>query len=70
MQKTPRKASFLQATRAVMWSFFGVRKRTDYDADAQQLTLGQVIVAGLMGVGILIVALLGLVYLVTHLVAK
>ena len=70
MQKAPRKASFLQATRAVMWSFFGVRKRTDYDADAQRLTLGQVIVAGLIGVGILIAALLGLVYFVTHLVAK
>ena len=52
MRQAPRKASFLQATRAVMWSFFGVRKRTDYAADAQQLTLGQVIVAGLMGAGI------------------
>ena len=70
MQKVSRKAGFLQATRAVMWSFFGVRKRADYAADAQQLTLGQVIVAGLMGAGILIVALLGLVYWVTHLVAK
>ena len=70
MQKAPRNASFLQATRAVMWSFLGVRKRTDYDADAQRLTLAQVIVAGLMGAGILVAALLGLVYLVTHLVAK
>ena len=52
MQKVSRKAGFLQATRAVMWSFFGVRKRADYAADAQQLTLGQVIVAGLMGAGI------------------
>ena len=70
MQKTPRKASFFQATRAVMWSFFGVRKRTEYEADAQRLTLGQVILAGLIGAGLLIAALLGLVYLVTHLAAK
>lgn len=70
MAQPQQKAGFLQAARAVFWSFFGVRKRTDYDADAVRLTLGQVIAAGLIGAALFIAALLGVVYLVTHLVAK
>ena len=56
----------LQAARAVFWSFFGVRKRTDYDRDAVQLTLGQVIAAGVLGAVLFIATLLGVVYWVMH----
>jgi len=70
MEPAPRKTGFLQAARAVFWSFFGVRKRTDYDSDAVKLTLGQVIAAGLIGAALFIAVLLGVVYLVTHLAAK
>jgi len=66
----PGKTSFSQAARAVFWSFFGVRKRADYDADAVKLTLGQVVVAGVIGAALFIAALLGVVYLVTHFAAK
>jgi hypothetical protein len=68
-QKPPRKAGLFEAARAVFWSFFGVRRRTDYESDAVRLTPGQVIVAGLIGAALFIVILLGVVYLVTHLVA-
>lgn len=70
MEPAPRKTSFFQATRAVFWSFFGVRKRTDYDSDSVKLTIGQVVVAGLIGAALFIAILLGLVYLVTHLAVK
>lgn len=53
----------LKAALAVFWSFFGVRKRRDYDADAQSLTPAQVIIAGLIGGVIFVLTMLLLVYL-------
>jgi len=49
-----RKASFLATMRAVFWSFFGVRKRKDYESDAANLNPVHVIIAGLIGVAIFI----------------
>lgn len=40
--------------KAVFWSFFGVRKRSDYEQDAANLNPVHVIVAGLVGVAIFI----------------
>jgi hypothetical protein len=48
--KPPRKASFGATMKAVFWSFFGVRKRRDYEHDAANLNPIHVIVAGLIGV--------------------
>lgn len=52
----------LKAALAVFWSFFGVRKRRDYDADSQSLTPAQVIVAGLLGALVFVLTMLLLVY--------
>jgi hypothetical protein len=52
----------LKAALAVFWSFFGVRKRRDYDADASSLTPGQVIVAGLVGGLVFVLTILLVVY--------
>ncbi len=49
-----RKASFLATMKAVFWSFFGVRKRRDYERDAANLNPVHVIVAGLIGAAIFI----------------
>ncbi len=57
------KRGNLKAALAVFWSFFGVRKRRDYDADAQSLTPAQVIIAGLIGAAIFVLTMLLLVYL-------
>ena len=57
------KGGNLKAVLAVFWSFFGVRKRRDYDADAQSLSPAQVIIAGLIGGAVFVMALLLLVYL-------
>jgi hypothetical protein len=56
-----RKASFGQTMRAVAWSFFGVRKSSDFETDAAQLNPVHVILAGLLGAVLFIVALVLLV---------
>lgn len=53
----------LKAVLAVFWSFFGVRKRRDYDADAQSLTPAQIVIAGLIGGVAFVLTMLLLVYL-------
>jgi hypothetical protein len=54
----PRKASFLTTMKAVFWSFFGVRKRKDYEHDAANLNPVHVIIGALIGVAIFIGILL------------
>ena len=53
----------LKAALAVFWSFFGVRRRRDDDADAQSRTPAQVIGAGLIGAGVFVSTMILLVYL-------
>lgn len=52
-----RKASMGQTLRAVAWSFFGVRRRADYEADVSKLNPVHVVVAGIIG-GAVFIALL------------
>jgi hypothetical protein len=54
---TQRKASFGATMKAVLWSFFGVRKKSDYEKDAAQLNPVHVIIAGLIGALIFIATL-------------
>jgi hypothetical protein len=54
----PRKASFGATMKAVFWSFFGVRKRKDYEHDAANLNPVHVIIGALIGVAIFIGILL------------
>lgn len=61
-----KKGSHLQAALAVFWSFFGIRKRRDYDADAQSLRPVQVIIAGLIGAVIFVGTMLLVVYMATR----
>jgi len=56
-----RKGSFAQTMKAVAWSFFGVRKRSDYEKDVNQLNPVHVVIAGVVGAVLFIVALLLLV---------
>jgi hypothetical protein len=59
-----KKASPLQVAKAVFWSFFGIRKRRDYETDSVELKPHQVIVAGLIGAAVLVVSLILLVHFV------
>jgi hypothetical protein len=56
-----RKLSLLQTIKAVAWSFFGVRRGSDYHNDVSKLNPVHVIIAGLIGAALFIVALILLV---------
>ena len=58
-----RKSSFGKSMKAVFWSFFGVRKRRDYEDDAANLSPFHVIIAAFLGLAIFIGALVLLVRL-------
>jgi hypothetical protein len=57
-------AGFRQTVRAVLWSFFGVRRRVDYERDAVQLNPVAVIIAGVMAAALFVALLLVVVNLV------
>lgn len=50
--------------KAIFWSFFGVRKRKDYESDAAQLNPIHVVIAAILGVLIFIGILITIVKLV------
>ena len=64
VQVTRRKASFAATMKAVFWSFFGVRKKRDYEEDAAQLNPVHVIIAGLIGAALFIAILIIIVRMV------
>ena len=57
----PAKASPLRVLRVVFWSFFGVRRRADNQADLANITPVQVIIAGIIGAAIFVTTLVLLV---------
>ncbi len=62
--EAPKRAGPLQVAKAVFWSFLGIRRRTEHEADIGRLTPGQVIVAGLIGAALLVGTLIVIVRLV------
>jgi len=56
-----RRGSFWQTMTAVAWSFFGVRRSAEYERDVSRLNPVHVIIAGLIGAGLFVVALVLLV---------
>lgn len=65
-QAAQRKASFGATMKAVFWSFFGVRKRKDYESDAARLNPVHVIIAGILGAVIFVTVLVSIVKLVVR----
>jgi Protein of unknown function (DUF2970) len=56
-QKQAPKNGFLRLLKAVFWSFFGVRRRSDLESDASLNPL-HLIAAGVIGAVLFIVVLL------------
>jgi hypothetical protein len=56
-----RKGSFTQTLRAVAWSFFGVRKGSDYEKDLARLNPVHVVIAGVLAAVLFILLLVLLV---------
>jgi hypothetical protein len=54
-----------EAFKAVFWSFFGVRRRADYESDAQRLKPQHVIAAGVISAVVFVLVLFGLVKWIT-----
>ncbi len=51
----------LQTVRAVAWSFFGVRRHADYEQDMSKLNPLHVVIAGLIGAALFVLAIVMLV---------
>jgi len=61
------RAGMLQVFKAVFWSFFGIRRRTEHEADATRLHPVQVIIAGLIGAALFILTLVLIVrFVIRH----
>ncbi len=63
-EASQRPMSFLATVKAVMWSFFGVRKNSAYEEDTAKLNPLHVIIAGVIAAIIFIVILLSIVKMV------
>ena len=61
-----KRAGPRQVAKAVFWSFFGIRKSKDHDADAATISPVQVIVAGVIGAALFVLCLVVVVQYVTR----
>lgn len=57
MTEARRQAGFLATMRAVLWSFFGVRKRQAYIDDAGSLNPIAVVVAGVLAGAVFVIVI-------------
>ena len=57
----PTKPSFLRSLRLVAWGWLGVPKNSEYQRDLAQVNPFHVILAGIIGVLLLVLLLVGLV---------
>ena len=56
-----RRGSFLQTLSAVFWSFFGVRRRANFEQDVQRLNPVHLIIAGVLAAAVFVAVLVMLV---------
>jgi len=63
-EKEPQHASFLYAMKAVVWSFFGLRRKSDFEKDQVKLNPVHFIIAGVLGAMIFVGLLITVVKLV------
>ena len=56
-----QQASFWYAMKAVIWSFFGLRRRSDFERDNLKLNPVHFIIAGILGAALFIALLLSIV---------
>lgn len=63
-EASQRPMSFFATVKAVMWSFFGVRKNSAYEEDTAKLNPLHVIIAGVIAAIVFILTLLSVVKMV------
>ncbi|MBB3119199.1 DUF2970 domain-containing protein [Pseudoduganella violacea] len=59
-----QQASFMYSMKAVVWSFFGLRRKRDFDTDSAKLNPVHIIIAALLAVAMFIGLLITVVKLV------
>ena len=52
-----QSASVVQVAKAVFWSFLGIRRRKEHEADAVRISPAQVVIAGLIGAALFVLIL-------------
>ncbi|AKU22471.1 MULTISPECIES: DUF2970 domain-containing protein [unclassified Massilia] len=57
-------ASFMYSMKAVVWSFFGLRRKRDFDTDSAKLNPLHIVIAALLAVAMFIGLLITVVKLV------
>lgn len=60
-EEKKQTASFMYSMKAVIWSFFGLRRKSDFDQDEAKLNPVHVIIAALIGVALFIGLLITIV---------
>jgi len=63
-QEKKKQASFMYSMKAVFWSFFGLRRKSDFDTDSAKLNPVHIIIAALIGVACFIGLLITIVKVV------
>jgi hypothetical protein len=53
-----RQATFGQTLRTVLWSFFGVRKRSDHERDTARINPVHVVIAGVLATATFVLILI------------
>ena len=64
-QKLPvhrASTTFFQTVRAVAWSFLGVRKKSELDADMARLNIFHILAVGFVGTILFVLTLIALVH--------
>lgn len=56
----------IRAFKAVAWSFLGVRRKAEYEADTRRLKPQEVIAAGLVSAAVFVLLLFAIVKIVTR----
>jgi hypothetical protein len=64
-QAARRKARLGQTIGAVLWSFFGVRRSANHEADMAELNPLHVIAVGVIAAATFVLGLIGLVQFIT-----
>lgn len=64
-QAARRKVRLGQTLGAVLWSFFGVRRSANHEADMAELNPLHVIAVGVVAAAIFVLGLIGLVHFIT-----
>jgi len=62
--RTPRRATPLEAAKTVLWAFLGVGRRRDHDS--VKLTPLQIIAAGVIGAAVFVLTIVTVVRIVTR----